>query len=147
MPPLSWVPFPSPEITGFRCREDICVIPVWSILCLSWFGCVHSAIRQTVRKSLLRAGCWLISLAEKELTTSSNCSGKQRHDVILRFCCIKKWAWLIEKPFWLFLGYIPVCDCQPESDTSLLLIIGLVMSVKTGLCCIRKTHNLLSCQG
>ena len=31
----------------------------------------------------LRAGCRLISLAEKELVTSSNCSGKQRQGVIL----------------------------------------------------------------
>ena len=31
----------------------------------------------------LRAGCRLISLAEKELITSSNCSGKQRQGVIL----------------------------------------------------------------
>ena len=33
---------------------------------------------------LLRAGCWLISPAEKDLTTSSNCSGRQRHGVILK---------------------------------------------------------------
>ena len=31
----------------------------------------------------LRAGCRLISLTEKELITSSNCSGKQRQGVIL----------------------------------------------------------------
>ena len=33
---------------------------------------------------LLRAGCRLISPAVKELTNSSNCSGKQRHGVILK---------------------------------------------------------------
>ena len=31
----------------------------------------------------LGAGCWLISLAEKELTTSSNWKQKQRHGGIL----------------------------------------------------------------
>ena len=33
---------------------------------------------------LLRTGCRLISPAEKDLTISSNCSGKQRHGVILK---------------------------------------------------------------
>lgn len=34
--------------------------------------------------------CQLISLATKELTTSSNCSGKQRHGVILNMQLSKK---------------------------------------------------------
>ena len=32
----------------------------------------------------LRAGCGLISPAEKELTTGSNCSEKKRHGIILK---------------------------------------------------------------
>jgi len=34
--------------------------------------------------------CQLISLAEKELTTGSNCFGKLRHGVILKVQLIKK---------------------------------------------------------
>ena len=42
---------------------------------------------------LLTAGCRLISMAVKELTTSSNCSEKQRHGVILKVQLIQKASW------------------------------------------------------
>ena len=42
---------------------------------------------------LLTAGCRLISMAVKELTTSANCSEKQRHGVILKVQLIQKASW------------------------------------------------------
>ena len=65
--------------------------------------------------TLHQAGHWelatshVILLVEEEFTTSSNCHGKQRHGGILKAQFRKKNpAWLIEKPAWPFLSYIPV---------------------------------------
>ena len=53
----------------------------------------------------LKSGCWQISLAEKELTTGSNCSGKQRQGVILNMQLSKK-AVLISKKASLSSPYL-----------------------------------------
>ena len=53
----------------------------------------------------LKSGCWQISLAEKELTTGSNCSGKQRQRVILKMQLSKK-AVLTSKKACLSFPYL-----------------------------------------
>ena len=52
-------------------------------------------------------GWQLISLAEKDLTTSSNCSGKKHVGWFWSCCWVRKTAWLIKEPAKLFLSYIP----------------------------------------
>ena len=55
----------------------------------------------------------VILLVEEEFTTSSNCHGKQRHGGILKVQFKKKKpAWLIKKPAWPFLSYIPVAHAS-----------------------------------
>ena len=60
----------------------------------------------------LRAICQLISTAEEALTTSSNGSGKQRHGQVWRCSWLKKLAWLIKKPVWLFLTSLSCFPCK-----------------------------------
>ena len=69
---------------------------------------------------LLRASCQLILLAEKELTIIPNCSRKQRQGVILKMRLSKKLAWLIKKPVYLLLSYIPAAvDSNMYHNTDL----------------------------
>ena len=56
----------------------------------------------------LRTSCHLISPAGKDLDTCSNCARKQRHGETLKMYLIKKAAWQIKRPAWLFLNILPV---------------------------------------
>ena len=70
---------------------------------------------------LLTAGCRLISMAVKELTTSSNCSEKQRHGVILKVQLIQKTSWTNN------ILRLPVLNFS--SATSLAKMVEVVKSI------------------
>ena len=83
--------------------RNLCHCSVFGDVCPR--GCFLSKLTSVVRWHVfpfmtweIMAGCQLISLAEKELTTSANCLGKQRHGVLWGCNWVKKLVRLIKKP-------------------------------------------------
>ena len=75
--------------------RNLCHCSVFGDVCPR--GCFLSKLTSVVRWHVfpfmtwkIMAGCQLISLAEKELTTSANCLGKQRHGVLWGCNWVKK---------------------------------------------------------
>ena len=67
-------------------------------------GTCNKVFNKVLGRSL-RACCRLISLAGREFTTGSNCSGKQRYGVILKLQLSKRAFWTNQKRL---LSFVPV---------------------------------------
>ena len=82
-------------------KKSLPLLCIWWCLSQSFLSKLTSVVRWHVFPFMtweIMAGCQLISLAEKELTTSANCLGKQRHGVLWGCNWVKKLVRLIKKP-------------------------------------------------
>lgn len=89
--------------------RNLCYWSVFGDVCPR--GCFFSKLTSVVRWQVfpmweIMAGCRLISLAEKELTTSANCLGKQRHGVLWGCSWVKKLARLEKTLLAFTMGWV-----------------------------------------